>query len=766
MSFAPLALATMQQKRSGRPFIIKVNYATGFTVTLPLVKGYNYNFIVDWGDGAVGQVTAYNDPDRVHTYSSGGTYTITMTGTLEGWTHASGMSEYIIGVDQGGRTGFKLLSFRACTRLTYFHGPTDTSGITSLRTTFRDCTGLVDDVDVSDWDVSNVLSFGDDSLFKDGMFSGCTNLTTLDVSNWTFNTTSDIHLDNMFLFCSKLSYLDVSGWNTERFAYMGGMFYGCTVLQNLDVSGWDTSGAIEMCTAGNSGSYGLFQNCTAFTALDVSGWNLTRATVLNNVFAGCTNITSLDTSTWSFNTTSNISLSGIFSNCQKLTTIGDTSGWNTTKFNVCSSMFAYCYKLQNFDVSGWSMGNVTNTSAMFRNCSLLYEDDLFDVSGWDMSNNTNMSWMFGYCIALTTIDISGWNISKVRNFGQRANFKSGMFVGCSNLLTLNLSAWSFNTTASVDTSFMFSECSKLTTIGDTSGWNTTQFVYTPGMFYLCSSLTSTDLDVSGWDMSNVLEMGFWSGGSNGMFQGCASLTTLDLSGWNVSKVIRFHDLLNGCSSLTTVGDISGWNVANGTLFHRMFQGCYSLTNIGGSGGNDLTGWNMAKATNISWMFASCQALTNLNLSGWDLGVCTDLSYVFYDCKTLSSLDISGWTLNTTSNINASRAFELCIAMVSLDLSSWDMTKVTSNSRMFYYCTELLTLTIPSTLSLVQDLFAAVCSKITTLNMYPNTAPTVSGTPFTARGSSCVLHVPSGTSSYTTSPWNSSTYFAQPITKDL
>lgn len=82
----PAIIGASQQKRSGRPFIIEVNYGSGFTFTLPLVNGYNYNFIVDWGDGYVGQVTAYNDADASHTYSSGGTYTIKMTGQLQGWS--------------------------------------------------------------------------------------------------------------------------------------------------------------------------------------------------------------------------------------------------------------------------------------------------------------------------------------------------------------------------------------------------------------------------------------------------------------------------------------------------------------------------------------------------------------------------------------------------------------------------------------------------------------------------------------------------------
>ena len=54
------------------------------TVTLPLVSGYQYNFIVDWGDGTSGLVTSSGDNDRAHTYAEPGEYTITIEGRSAG----------------------------------------------------------------------------------------------------------------------------------------------------------------------------------------------------------------------------------------------------------------------------------------------------------------------------------------------------------------------------------------------------------------------------------------------------------------------------------------------------------------------------------------------------------------------------------------------------------------------------------------------------------------------------------------------------------
>ena len=54
------------------------------SITLPLPSGYEYNFTVDWGDTSTSQVTSHDDTDKTHTYATAGTYTVTISGTVEG----------------------------------------------------------------------------------------------------------------------------------------------------------------------------------------------------------------------------------------------------------------------------------------------------------------------------------------------------------------------------------------------------------------------------------------------------------------------------------------------------------------------------------------------------------------------------------------------------------------------------------------------------------------------------------------------------------
>ena len=65
-----------------------------------------------------------------------------------------------------------------------------------------------------------------------------------------------------------------------------------------------------------------------------------------------------------------------------------------------SEMFSCCSALTALDVSGWDTSKVTDMNSMFSCCSAL---TALDVSGFDTSKVTNMYSMFYNCYALTTV---------------------------------------------------------------------------------------------------------------------------------------------------------------------------------------------------------------------------------------------------------------------------------------------------------------------------------------------------------------------------
>uniref|UniRef100_UPI0040270871 BspA family leucine-rich repeat surface protein n=1 Tax=Leyella stercorea TaxID=363265 RepID=UPI0040270871 len=67
-----------------------------------------------------------------------------------------------------------------------------------------------------------------------GMFSGCSALTTLDVSNFDTQNVTDMSL--MFSNCSALTTLDLSNFDTKNVTTMGEMFMGCEALTTIYAS--------------------------------------------------------------------------------------------------------------------------------------------------------------------------------------------------------------------------------------------------------------------------------------------------------------------------------------------------------------------------------------------------------------------------------------------------------------------------------------------------------------------------------------------------
>ena len=84
-------------------------------------------------------------------------------------------------------------------------------------------------------------------------------------------------------------------------------------------------------------------------------------------------------------------------------------------------------------------------------------------------------------------------------------------------------------------SYMFSDCSSLSSLTDISKWNTNNVTNMSYMFYYCSSLSSLP-DISKWNINNVTitNMSY-------MFDGCSSLSSLpDISKWNTNNITQYY----------------------------------------------------------------------------------------------------------------------------------------------------------------------------------------------------------------------------------
>jgi len=231
------------------------------TIILPMTAGPT----VDWGDGNT-------DTTNTHTYTTGGIYTVTISGTINTFRFANtGDRRKITDVSNWG--GFVL----------------------SNNSIFKGCVNL--DISATDAPIITPTSFN-------GLFYQCTSLTTPDFSAWDTSTVTDTR--SMFYQATSFNG-DVSTWDMSNVIYIGinqnfaGMFESATAFAG-DISNWDLSSVLRAdkfafnATNFSSDVSGwvipaswfsmnkMFQNSGMDS--DLSSWDITGITILNNFLTG------------------------------------------------------------------------------------------------------------------------------------------------------------------------------------------------------------------------------------------------------------------------------------------------------------------------------------------------------------------------------------------------------------------------------------------------------------------------------------------------
>jgi surface protein len=257
---------------------------------------HNYNGRICWdGENECSNFTSYNDAAFTHTYASGGTYTVSVTGTFEALSEWDKGSLKMISVENLGSVGwktFKRAFYNAYKLKTFTAGDCDTSNVTSMQQ----------------------------------MFKGVWYITDLDMKG--FNTSKVTSMQEAFAYLVLLTELDVSNFDTSNVTNMHGMFRRVEKVTNLDVSNFNTSKVTNLS--------GMFDSMNSLTSLDVSNFNISNLISLHDVFDGLESIVNLDLS--SFNTSGIEDMSWMFAGSKNLKTL-NLSGFDMSNVNNVEYMF-------------------------------------------------------------------------------------------------------------------------------------------------------------------------------------------------------------------------------------------------------------------------------------------------------------------------------------------------------------------------------------------------------------------------------------------
>ena len=520
----------------------------------------------------------------------------------------------------------------------------NTQNVTIMDWMFSGCSGLTS-LDVSHFDTQNVTRM-------ENMFSGCSGLTSLDVSH--FDTQNVTNMSQMFSGCSGLTSLDVSHFNTQNVTEMFGMFQGCSGLTSLDVSHFNTQKVYNMSQ--------MFSGCSGLTSLDVKNFDTQSVIAMREMFKGCSGLTSLDV--LHFNTQPDTNISEMFSGCSALTTIYCNTDWDCPESN---DMFAGCVQLK-----GAVAYDGNKTGAKMANPKTGYFTRGVEAYVAQSADKTTLT--FYYDDQRATRAGKSWGIKETKKErGYTFPAWAGTFQVDDNTTTRVVFDASFRDFRPTTTARWFNEYRALKQIEGLEFLNTSEVKDMSEMFRGCSGLTS--LDVSHFNTQNVTDMSW-------MFDGCSGLTSLDVSHFNTQNVTNMAAMFDGCSGLTSL-DVSHFNTQNVTDMWSMFDGCSGLTSL------DLSHFNTQNVTNMVVMFSGCSGLTSLDVSHFNTQNVTYMRAMFDGCSGLTSLDLSHF--NTQNVIDMSWMFSGCSGLTSLDVSHFNTQNVTDMREMFKGCSALTTI---------------------------------------------------------------------------
>ena len=450
------------------------------------------------------------------------------------------------------------------------------------------------------------------------------------IGNWDVSAITD--MNNLFRDKGTFNE-DISGWVVSNVTNMNSMFYGCTQFTNAGVPlTWDVSKVTDM----NKMFYQAWSS-----NVDVSSWDVSSVTNMDQMFRRSS-----------------------FNNGEAPGESNKPLEWNVSSVTTISGMFKETHHF-NQEITNWDVSNVTHMIGTFQKMNFNQ-----DITSWNVSSVKQMHHMFDENRQFS-YDIRRWPVVSVHPLKFHHMF--------ANADAMNAAPYNAPVTPSPDTEwfnsyeyvFVPTTKAQLQTalselIANTSPniyndvaigeWDVTAITDMSSLFFTVTGKETFNDDISGWDTSNVTNMGF-------MFNGCSAFNNGGQTlAWNTAKVTNMGYMFNGCSAFNNGGQTLAWNTAKVTTMEYMFWNCSAFNQI-----PDFS--DTSKVTNMSQMFKGCTVFNksiNFNTSS-----VTNMEKMFFQC---SSFDSSLTFIDTSSVTNMKDMFGYA-SVFNQEIRSWVVTSV-------------------------------------------------------------------------------------------
>ena len=215
-----------------------------------------------------------------------------------------------------------------------------------------------------------------------------------------------------------------------------------------------------------------------------------------------------------------------------------------------------------------------------------------------------------------------------------------------------------------------------------------------------------------WSESNSV---YLNPDSSQMFAVLPYLTNIDgLKDMKTDYVVDMSEMFfSAGTQLSNIDALSGWNTSKVENMSGMFyrwSSANSLSNV-----NALLNWDTSKVKDMSGMFAGNNELTDIEgLKKWNTSNVTDMHNMFGDgdgegCAFINLSAISNWNVKNVTNMTG--IFFNCIKLEDVSaILNWNITEIAQS--MFMSCSNLKTITIPSTITKISSDAFAGCANLT------------------------------------------------------
>ena len=274
------------------PFVFKITTTAANTVfTTPLVDygGLSPSIIISWGEGSANStlITASNSVNRIHTYASAGTYIITISGFMPGFTvnNNSSIRTLITELVQWGIVGLRTINFYGCLNLTAIPGSASLSAVGGY-------TGLDEVVNFTNFMngtritsiPSDIFLFSPNATSFNSTFSSIPTITSVPTGLFD-NVLLATSFASCFFACSALTSVPSTLFDLNvNVTTFSGTFRNCRVLTNV----LQFTNNINVTTFTNLYNMSSTTNALVGTAPEL--WNRTPTPAGTDAFNNCTGL--------------------------------------------------------------------------------------------------------------------------------------------------------------------------------------------------------------------------------------------------------------------------------------------------------------------------------------------------------------------------------------------------------------------------------------------------------------------------------------------